>query len=104
MVNQASYIISIVYMDCEWIGIYNNKGFVFYQGGIVDYTSIILLWFNSFQMKLSPKDMRDYKSYCKSINYVYPDDYMARKYIPDNKKKRFNRTPRKNGTWCGNKA
>jgi hypothetical protein len=55
-------------------------------------------------MKLSPKDMRDYKSYCKSINYVYPDDYMARKYIPDNKKKRFNRTPRKNGTWCGNKA
>lgn len=53
-------------------------------------------------MKLSPTEMRDYKSYLKSINYKYPDDYMARKSIGNNKKGRFNRTSCKNGTRCGN--
>ena len=48
--------------------------------------------------------MRDYKSYLKSINYQYPTDFMARKYIVNKKQKRFNRTPRKNGTRCGNTA
>lgn len=91
-------------MDCEWIGIYSYKGFVFYQGCIVDYIAFILLWINTFQMKLSPKDMKDYKSYLKSINYKYPEDYLARKYSNSNKKKRFNRTSCKNGTRCGNTA
>ena len=68
----------------------------------MDYIAFILLWTDTFQMKLSPTEMRDYKSYLKSINYKYPDDYMARKSIGNNKKGRFNRTSCKNGTRCGN--
>ena len=55
-------------------------------------------------MKLSNQDMKDYKDYCKSIGYEYPDDYLARKSIGNNRKKRFNRTSCKNRTGCGNKA
>lgn len=70
----------------------------------MDYIAFILLWINTFQMKLSNQDMKDYKDYCKSIGYEYPDDYLARKSIGNNRKKRFNRTSCKNRTGCGNKA
>jgi hypothetical protein len=49
-------------------------------------------------MKLSKQDMASYMEYIKEIGYQFPNEIKARK------KKRFNRTPRKNTARCHNTA